>query len=753
MSAESDAQLQQFTDAVYSQNDSGSVLEGQSPLGGIEARSVRFTQWRDMMLGDSDAVPEIPERLLRHWVDGDIASFRLLSSMDEEIAADNISANFQNYEAYRVEMQQLAGDVAAKVEELKKESLRRGVEQDRVTAKDLVARLRDTDAQAKLPKDTSGLNGFSGGERHPDQAPELPTASKVLESITYKTRPDGSVLYLVSERPAFIDHGRHIIVEDKALDDEESILGAILLAKEKYGGAFSLTGTDEFKRKALEVMLKNNVEVRLKSPAQEMLLRELAVAYPGYKLPPSIPKYTQGATGETVQDEAPVNADGPAAVHSNSGPNLVAVKREDPKPVNRLVGRLVEHGVAPYDHEKGNKDSYFVVLENGDGELTTTWGVGLAKAMAIASVAGGEMIELVNNGKKPVTVEKDIKDDHGKIVDTKTINTHRNEWIVVTNRAEVDQHFVDLKEETPPTLTLVEPTYRSVLATSELTPISAMDWWQVQQAVIESWSTDDGERDALLLELGPEPAAEAYYWFDKSGNQVVAPTNAKDLLVIFEQTRTAIDSHTAQQESQMTEQNASPGVNQENGDDQKLILRGVNKVGEDYDTTVLLFKGRGDYLQGFMKVDGVKHQVIAHLNERKPDLATGEIKPNFIKLSKAVGQGDDTKWEEFGFGNALNKRNDQKPVYFDDVLFSIGGKTLSARITKNVDEEMHRKLGFVQERVARPERATTGEQQAEAATDPKSKAPAAQPEAQQPPAAASAPEPSAPKKTRSRARA
>ncbi|MHC8347703.1 LPD7 domain-containing protein [Pseudomonas sp. RT6P73] len=751
MSAESDAQMQQFTDAVYSQNDSDSDLVGQSPLAAIEARSVRFAQWRDTMLGESEAVPDIPERLLRHWVDGDIASFRLLSSVDEEIAADNISANFQNYEAYRAEMQQLAGDVAGKVEELKKESLRRGIEQDRVTAKDLVARLRDTDAQAKLPKDTSGLNGFSGGEQHPDHAPELPTASKVLESITYKTRPDGSVLYLVSERPAFIDHGRHIIVEDKALDDEESILGAILLAKEKYGGAFSLTGTDEFKRKALEVMLKNNVEVRLKSPAQEMLLRELAVAYPNYKLPPAMPKHTQGATGETVQDETLVAAVAQANV--NSSANLVAVKREEPEPVNRLAGRLVEHGVAPYNHEKDNKASYFVVLENSDGQLSTTWGVGLADAMATASVAGGEMIELVNNGKKAVTVEKDIKDDQGKVIDTETINTHRNEWIVVTDRPAADEQFADLKEATPPTLKLVEPTTRPVVASSELTPISAKDWWQVQHAVIESWSADDKECEALLRDLGPEPAADIFYWFDKSGNQVAAPSNAQEQLVAFKQSSTAKYSHTAQQESQMTEQNASPGVNQENGDDQKLILRGVVKVGDDFDTTVLLFKGKGDYLQGFMKVDGVKHQVIAHLNERKPDEGTGEIKPNFIKLSKAVGQGDDTKWEEFGFGNALNKRNDQKPVYFDDVLFNVGGKTLSARITKNVDEDMHRKLGFVQDRVARPERAKAGEQSAEAATDPKTKAQAAQPEAKQPPAAASAQEPSAPKKPRSRARA
>lgn len=52
----------------------------------------------------------------------------------------------------------------------------------------------------------------------------------------------------------------------------------------------------------------------------------------------------------------------------------------------------------------------------------------------------------------------------------------------------------------------------------------------------------------------------------------------------------------------------------------KLILRGVTKLADDsFDTTVLLYQGKGDYLQGFVKVDGVKHQVLAFMNERKPD--------------------------------------------------------------------------------------------------------------------------------------
>ncbi|AXQ51011.1 hypothetical protein DZC31_30345 (plasmid) [Stenotrophomonas rhizophila] len=481
-----------------------------------------------------------------------------------------------------------------------------------MTAKDLVARARDTDAQAKLPKDTSGLNGFSGGEPSPDFSPERLIASKVLESISYKTRPDGSVLYLVSERPAFIDHGRHIIVEDKALQDEESILGAILLAKEKYGGAFSLTGTEEFKRKALEVMLKNNIEVRLKSPAQEMLLKEMAAAYPDYKLPAPMPKHVQGATGDSVSD-------------------LPSIEAPDA-----------------------------VVEIQGDGASEQT------KTEPVQSPIAPELPDLGPTSDSPIT------------------------------------------------------------------PVSATDWWQLQRQVVSHWCVDDKDRVELLKQLGAEPPAGSYYWFDKNGNQVSAPSNANELL----------HQHAVQQESVMSEQSAGP----EKSEERKPILRGVVKVGDDYDTNVLLFKGKGDYLQGFVKVDGVKHQVIAHVNERKPNPETGEIKPNFIKLSKSVGEGENTKWEEIGFGNALNKRNDGKPVYFDDVLFNIGGKTVGARVTKYVDEEMHRKLGFVEKRVPRPERGP------EADADPKMKAPAATPEVQQPQAAASAPSASDAKKPRNRAR-
>ncbi|CAH2782634.1 MAG: IncI1 plasmid conjugative transfer DNA primase [uncultured Paraburkholderia sp.] len=78
-------------------------------------------------------------------------------------------------------------------------------------------------------------DGFAGEAKDGDADdkpfdPEL-AISKLLENVTYKAQKDGSVLYMVSERPAFIDHGQQIVMASKANEDEEAILAAVLLAK------------------------------------------------------------------------------------------------------------------------------------------------------------------------------------------------------------------------------------------------------------------------------------------------------------------------------------------------------------------------------------------------------------------------------------------------------------------------------------------------------------------------------------------
>lgn len=69
---------------------------------------------------------------------------------------------------------------------------------------------------------------------------------------------------------------------------------------------------------------------------------------------------------------------------------------------SRQVGKLVEHGVAPYEHKAGNRGSYFVTLENDRGQKHTVWGVDLERAMKEAAPEIGDRIGLEHRGSETV---------------------------------------------------------------------------------------------------------------------------------------------------------------------------------------------------------------------------------------------------------------------------------------------------------------------------------------------------------------
>ncbi|MBO9109991.1 Ti-type conjugative transfer relaxase TraA [Agrobacterium sp. S2/73] len=68
------------------------------------------------------------------------------------------------------------------------------------------------------------------------------------------------------------------------------------------------------------------------------------------------------------------------------------------------AGRLVDHGIAPYENHPQSRESYFVTLENDKGERHTVWGVDLKRAMQEASPAIGDRIGLQHEGATPVTL-------------------------------------------------------------------------------------------------------------------------------------------------------------------------------------------------------------------------------------------------------------------------------------------------------------------------------------------------------------
>jgi hypothetical protein len=69
---------------------------------------------------------------------------------------------------------------------------------------------------------------------------------------------------------------------------------------------------------------------------------------------------------------------------------------------DRRVGRLVEHGAAPYENNPENSESYFVTLETDSGKRHTIWGVDLARAVAESGAELGDRIGLEHVGSETV---------------------------------------------------------------------------------------------------------------------------------------------------------------------------------------------------------------------------------------------------------------------------------------------------------------------------------------------------------------
>lgn len=893
MSEETEALMQEFRQSVYERLNSPQALEA-SPREAIERRAKAYQAWLDSQPSEDEAAA-LPTALVRHWVAADLSSWRSIDANDTGDATAAVYRNIFVHDTYAELLKEL----------------------DQALYSEIISR---------HGSDAGSGNGFSRGDTDRDQENDDKIAkidiSELLKAITYKERRDGSVIYSLNEKPIFIDHGNQLLMVAEAKDDEMAILAGLYMAKQKFGGSIELTGSEEFKRRAIEVLIKHNVPVELNNPAQEAIRREILGLPPIEATPekPVPPAQTSEPTKDSTGDK------GKATSQATSSTEESATNEEPP--VNVREGVIVDFGPAPYLFDKKQSKSFYVKLRNSDGEERDTWGVDLARVFRENQIEVGDKVTLNNLGRKQVTVEVPVRGADGRIERYEDKTVHRNEWeAVLLGKMELDDQGPIAEPLSPEELTvsgcdarfaasiglpgdindypdllpyraedhalavmwdhdrseeglktienlMSEPKYRAAFQAklegevsklnahfrnqlegsegyaiahellvdaekrfgplpeagsdafnrifqlencwdpdeviesieqidsaylaqlknepapvdpsqaAELTDqpssdgenpvedaepsdldaaslehsqyqaaegvqtfdadlqraenlihVNAAVWWRDQSEAINTWSKSLEEMECDLAALGPEPSADQFYWFDKTGKPVPAPVNeyewltAKAFIPNGQAAQPEIEGFGAGYQSNSgvpgdvtgatTSNSTTPQeVGMENADtnaEPKLILRGVTKLeNDDFDTTVLLYQGSGDYLHGFVKVNGEKHQVLAFMNERKPDLDHGEIKPNFITLCQPNNDGSDQKWKQIGFGNAVNRRGDGKAVYFDEVLFNVDSQILKAKVTKHVDEDMHRKLGFLEHRKEREK----------SSASPKSEAPA-----------------------------
>jgi phage/plasmid primase-like uncharacterized protein len=109
------------------------------------------------------------------------------------------------------------------------------------------------------------------------------------------------------------------------------------------------------------------------------------------------------------------------------------------------VGKVLDHGSAPYLFKKDERMNYFVTIEHSDKSKQDVWGVDLRRAIGDGGVKMGDAVFVAYQGSRPVTVEVYDRDAAGKIVGSHEETTNRNTWLAerISVLREDAKHGVD----------------------------------------------------------------------------------------------------------------------------------------------------------------------------------------------------------------------------------------------------------------------------------------------------------------------
>lgn len=258
------------------------------------------------------------------------------------------------------------------------------------------------DQQARLtrsePKESAGT-APSVAEDH----------QTVPEHVRRRFVQVGRKYYFPDGARAFTDRGRRLTTPS---ENTEVIRSLVTIAHARGWREIVVRGTDSFRREAWFAAQLMGLEVRGYRPTdfeQARLVRTLANRQPGAeeRADPKPQANTPAQSGRRGRASPP-----------SSNPDLI-------------TGRLVQHGRAPFQHDRHQPMSYFVKIETGQGERVV-WGVDLERAMgeSVTKPQAGDEIGLRAVRKDAVTVKAAKRDQTGKVIGEQDLDALRNRWVV-----------------------------------------------------------------------------------------------------------------------------------------------------------------------------------------------------------------------------------------------------------------------------------------------------------------------------------
>jgi putative DNA primase/helicase len=211
----------------------------------------------------------------------------------------------------------------------------------------------------------------------------------------------GRKYYFPDGARAFVDRGNRLTTRS---ENTEVIRSLIAIARARGWEDITVSGSERFRREAWFSAKRAGLEVRGYRPTefeQQRLVRSAA---------------------RTAREGTP--SDDRARAEPAAPPR--------PKDRDRFIkGRLADHGRATYRHDPREPMSYFVTIETDRGERTV-WGVDLERALkeSLTQPKIGDEVALRGVHRDRVKVKSWSRDANGKVVASKSLETHRNRWIV-----------------------------------------------------------------------------------------------------------------------------------------------------------------------------------------------------------------------------------------------------------------------------------------------------------------------------------
>jgi len=244
-------------------------------------------------------------------------------------------------------------------------------------------------------------------------APQAENArvGRVPDSVQERFIQIGNKFHFPDGTEAFTHEGNRLTTRS---ENAVVIQSMVAIAREHSTGPVTVGGTDFFKKETWFAASLAGLEVRGYQPTdfeRERLARALAA---------------RRSPGASEAAHTPID-DRPA-------PKVGGTERgvEPRSQVSDLiVGRLVDHGAAPYGHDPKQPMSYFVRVETARGDREI-WGVDLERAFrqSLSTPGIGEEIGVRAVGRQSVTVFAAKLDAEGREMGTAPLDTHRNQWIV-----------------------------------------------------------------------------------------------------------------------------------------------------------------------------------------------------------------------------------------------------------------------------------------------------------------------------------